>query len=453
MQSKLVWIRLLLTVATLCGIFFAIEGQSAEKPNIIWIMADDLGYGDLGCYGQEVIQTPNIDRLAEGGMRFTDCYSGSTVCAPSRCCLMTGLHSGHAYVRGNKRVPLRPEDVTIAEVLKEKGYVTGQFGKWGLGEPDTTGGPLNQGFDRFFGYTDQRHAHNYYPEFLWDNDQKVTLKGNLDGKQGEYTHSLIVEKGLDFVQENKDQPFFLYFSVTIPHANNEYGRETGDGMQVPDYGVYQDEDWANPQKGHAAMISLLDSDVGRIMELLKNLEIAENTLVFFTSDNGPHREGGADPDFFDSNGPLKGIKRDLYDGGIRVPMIAHWPGKIAAGTESDFVWAFWDFPSTAAEIVGTAMPGEVDGQSVLPTLLGKDQKEPEYLYWEFHERAFKQGVRFGEWKGVRNDLNKPVEIYQVTQDLGEEDNLADQQPELVKRVEGWFESARTESEHWPVKRE
>ena len=270
---------------------------------------------------------------------------------------MTGLHSGHAYIRGNKRVPLRPQDVTVAEVLKDQGYTTGQFGKWGLGEPDTTGGPLNQGFDRFYGYTDQRHAHDYYPEFLWDDDKKVTLEGNKDGKQGEYSHNLIVEKGLEFVKENKDGPFFLYFSVTIPHANNEYGRETGDGMQVPDYGIYKDKDWPSPQKGHAAMISLLDSDVGRLMDLLDELDIADNTVVFFTSDNGPHKEGGASPVFFNSSGPLKGYKRDLYDGGIRVPMIVRWPGKIEADTQSDFVWAFWDFPSTAAEIAGTSMPG------------------------------------------------------------------------------------------------
>ncbi|MCB9784005.1 MAG: arylsulfatase [Candidatus Omnitrophica bacterium] len=442
----------LLALILLIGGLSPDSASTQDKPNIIWFMADDLGYGDLGCYGQKVIQTPNIDRLAEQGMRFTDCYAGSTVCAPSRCCLMTGLHTGHAYIRGNKRVPLRPEDVTIAEVLKEDGYVTGQFGKWGLGEPDTTGGPLNQGFDRFFGYTDQGHAHNYYPEFLWDDNEKITLEGNLNGKQGQYSHNLIMEKGLQFVRENKDKPFFLYYSVTLPHANNEYGRDTGDGMQVPDYGIYAEKDWPSPQKGHAAMITLLDSDFGRLSKLLEDLEIADNTIIFFTSDNGPHREGGADPDFFDSNGPLRGIKRDLYDGGIRVPMIVRWPGKVKPGSVSNFVWAFWDFAPTAAEIAGTSMPGEIDGQSIVPTLLGKDQREHEYLYWEFHERAFKQGVRFGEWKGVRNDLDKPIEIYHVTEDLGEEKNLAEEKPDLVEKVKGWFESARTESEHWPVKK-
>lgn len=440
----------LLALTTAIGLGFGSE--AGRPPNIIYIMADDLGYGDLGCYGQEVIQTPHIDQLAEQGMRFTDYYAGSTVCAPSRCVLMTGKHSGHAYVRGNQRIPMAAEETTIAEVLKKQGYVTGQFGKWGLGEPDSVGAPLKQGFDRFFGYTDQGLAHNYYPEFLWDNEEKVFFPGNAEGKREVYSHDLILEKGLEFIRENRNRPFFLYFSVTLPHAHNALGRETGDGMEVPDYGIYADKDWPSPQKGHAAMITRLDEGVGKTLALLEELNLADETIVFFTSDNGPHKEGGADPTFFKSSGPLRGIKRDLYDGGIRVPMIVRWPGRIEAGSVSDFVWAHWDFPSTAAEIAGTEMPEGIDGRSVLPTLIGEKQEPDEVLYWEFHEGGFKQAIRFGEWKAVRVNLESPIEIYRITEDLGEARNLAEERPDLVEKAGKWFESERIDSEHWPVKK-
>jgi len=422
-----------------------------DKPNIIFIMADDLGYGDLGCYGQEVIQTPNIDQLAREGIRFTDCYAGSTVCAPSRCCLMTGYHTGHARVRGNARVPLRPQDTTVAEILKQAGYTTGIFGKWGLGEPESTGIPNKKGFDEWFGYLNQRHAHNYYPEFLWKNKEWIWLRKNSACQQGAYSHDLIMEEALKFIDKNAQKPFFLYLALTIPHANNEMGRATGDGMQVPSDEPYSDKPWPQTEKSFAAMVTLMDKDIGRLMALLKEKGIDENTIVFFTSDNGPHREGGHDPQFFKSSGPLRGIKRDLYEGGIRVPMIARWPGKIKPGRVSGRAWAFWDFLPTAAELAGVKAPSGIDGISMVPELLGKPQKDHEYLYWEFHERGFSQAIRMGKWKAVRPGRGKAIELYNLEDDLGEQKNIAALHPNMVSKAEEIFKSARTESEFWPVK--
>ncbi len=439
--------------------------SAADQPNIIFIMADDLGYGDLGCYGQEVIQTPNIDRLAAEGLRFTDHYAGSTVCAPARCTLMTGLHTGHARVRGNDRVPLEPDDVTVADVLQAAGYATGLIGKWGLGEPESTGIPNRQGFDYFFGYLNQKHAHNYYPEYLWRQEVQVRLPGNRIGPEEgvsvervTYSHDLLAEKALSFVERNQEKPFFLYLALTIPHANNEGSRVTGDGMEVPDYGIYADEDWPNVQKGQAAMITLMDADIGRLLAKLKELELDDDTIVFFTSDNGPHREGGKgyDPDFFESRGPLRGIKRDLYEGGIRVPMIARWPGKIKAGSTSDHVWAFWDVLPTLAELAGAESPKEIDGISAVPSLFGseaagREQEEPEFLYWEFHEgRASKQAARMGKWKGVRLAPSAPIELYDLEADLGEQNDIAAQHPEIVSKITTYLDTERTESEHWPL---
>ncbi len=422
-----------------------------RKPNIIFVLADDLGYGDPGCYGQERIRTPHIDRLAAEGMRFTDCYAGSTVCAPSRCALMTGMHMGHAHVRGNVRVPLRHQDVTVAEVLKAGGYHTGIIGKWGVGEPGTSGVPNQKGFDEWFGYLNQRHAHNYYPTHLWENQQKYPLVGNLDGHQGQYSHDLFIRRALDFLERHHAEPFFLYLPLTIPHTNNELGRETGNGMEVPSDAPYSDETWPQPQKNHAAMITRMDRDVGRIMERIRELGIDDNTVVFFSSDNGPHREGGAKPEFFDSNGALRGIKRDLYEGGIRVPTIVRWPGKVPAGAVSDQVWAFWDFLPTAAEIAGGKPPAGIDGISMLPALLGRKQKSHEYLYWEFFERGFTQAVRMGNWKAVRLGTDKPVELYDLKRDVGETQNVAETHPDVVAKIEEILKTARTEWEHRPAK--
>jgi arylsulfatase A-like enzyme len=443
------------------------DAMKPKRPNIIFILADDLGYGDLGCFGQQAIKTPNIDRMAAEGMRFTDHYAGSTVCAPSRCALMTGLHTGHCLVRGNARVPLRPSDVTVAELLEKAGYTTGIIGKWGLGEPESTGIPNRQGFDYWFGYLNQRHAHNYYPEYLWRNRQKFELEnqvnhiirgrdrtpGGVATKKVEYSHDLFAEDALRFVQSNKDNPFFLYLAFTIPHANNEAGNK---GMEVPAYGPYADKDWPRPQKGHAAMITRMDGDVGRLMAKLEELGLDENTFVFFSSDNGPHKEGGADPAFFNSSGPLRGYKRALYEGGIRVPTIARWPGKIKPGSVTDHISAFWDFLPTCCDLAGIDTPQDTDGISMLPTLLGRaaEQKDHEYLYWEFHEQGKKQAVRMGNWKGVRLNVAKnpdgPIELYYLKTDIGEQNNIADQHPQIVARIEDIMASARTPSEHWPL---
>ncbi|MBM3475290.1 MAG: arylsulfatase [Armatimonadetes bacterium] len=419
------------------------------KPNIIFILADDLGYGDLGCYGQKVIRTPNLDQMAAEGLRFTDAYAGSTVCAPSRCALMTGLHTGHCRVRGNALVPLQPEDVTVAELLKGAGYTTGIIGKWGLGEPDTPGVPNRQGFDTWFGYLNQAHAHNYYPEYLWRNEEKVELSQNLNGGRGEYSHDLFTQEALEYVQQHAREPFFLYLAYTIPHANNERGRATGDGMEVPTDAPYSGRNWPQPMKGHAAMITRLDRDIGTLFSLLKDLGIEKDTLVFLTSDNGPHKEGGADPAFFRSSGPLRGHKRDLYEGGIRVPMLARWPGMIQPGV-SDLPWAFWDFLPTACQFAGVKPPGGIDGLSVLPTLFSRPQKPHDFMYWEFHERGFEQAVRHGQWKAVRHGLDKSIELYDLAADLGETRNVAADRPDEVAAIEEYLRSARAESKEFPV---
>jgi arylsulfatase A-like enzyme len=419
-------------------------------PNIIFILADDLGYGDLGCYGQKKIKTPNLDRLAAEGMRFTSCYAGSTVCAPSRAALMTGLHTGHCWVRGNAELALRPQDLTVAELLRQANYTTAAVGKWGLGLENTTGHPNQKGFDEWFGYLNQVHAHNYYPTQLWRNDKLFTLLNNLDGRKGDYAHDWFTRVATNFIRINADRTFFLYLAYTIPHANNELKNQ---GMEVPSDAPYTKESWPQQEKNKAAMITRLDEDVGRIMALLKAISLDDVTIVFFSSDNGPHQEGGVDPKFFASSGPLRGIKRDLYDGGIRVPMIVRWPGKVKPGTVTDQVWAFWDFLPTAAEIASLTPPKNLDGISILPTLLGQKQtNQHEFLYWEFHERGFQQAVRMGDWKAVRLGPDKALEVYNLTLDLGETNNLAAREPHVVAKIEDYLKTARTESEHWPVKR-
>jgi len=442
----------------------------AHKPNIIFILADDLGYGDLGCYGQTKIKTPNLDKLAAQGMRFTQFYAGSTVCAPSRCALMTGLHTGHALIRGNARVPLRPKDLTVAEVLKRTGYRTALVGKWGLGNEQTTGVPQRQGFDEFIGYLDQKHAHDYYSDYLWRYDPPTDAKQGYDGrmsfleneggKKGLYLHDLFTTAALNFVKINKpDQfnhyrPFFLYLAYTIPHANNEEGRRSGNGMQVPGDAPYSDQPWPQPEKNKAAMITRLDTDIGRLMDQLKRLGIQDNTVVFFSSDNGPHKEGGVAPTFFQSSGSLRGIKRDLYEGGIRVPLIVRWPGRIEPGSVNDQPWAFWDFLPTATEIAQVTLPEKegLDGRSMLPALLGQpNTNQHEFLYWEFHERGFQQAVRMGDWKAVRPAAGAPLELYNLRADPAEQEDVAEKNPQVVARIEEYLKTARTDSAHWPVR--
>jgi len=423
----------------------AAEQARPRKPNIIFILADDLGYGDLGCYGQKRIRTPHLDAFAAEGIRFTQAYAGSTVCAPSRCGLMTGLHMGHALVRGNALVPLRPEDVTVAEVLKEAGYAAALAGKWGLGEPETTGIPNKQGFEYFYGYLNQVHAHNYYPDYLWRNEEKVPLPNEQTGgvatKRVVYSADLITQEALAFIERSKDRPFFLYYSPTIPHANNEAGKS---GMEVPSDEPYSAEPWPQVEKNFAAMVTRLDADVGRIMALLKRLGIDQDTVVFFTSDNGPHKEGGHDAAFFESSGAVRGTKRDLYEGGIRVPTMVRWPGRIKPAV-SDAAWAFWDFLPTAAELAGAKCPDGLDGISIVPALMGRPWKGHEYLYWEFYEGGFKQAARFGDWKAVRAGLAGKTELYNLRDDLRETRNVADENPQAVKRAEEIMRAARVES--------
>jgi arylsulfatase A-like enzyme len=448
--------RALLTVALIAGFVPSAFGQAPKKPNIIFILADDLGYGDLGCYGQKKIKTPNLDRMAAQGMRFTQAYAGSTVCAPSRCVLMTGKHTGHAHIRGNALVPLRPEDITIATLLRRAGYVTGLIGKWGLGEPGSTGIPTKQGFDYFFGYLNQQHAHNYYPDYLWRNEEKVSIDGNVveknvATKRTQYSHDLFADEALRFIEINKAKPFYLYLAFTIPHANNEAGKL---GMEVPSDEPYSKEPWPQPQRNHAAMITRMDRDIGRLFEKLRELGIDDNTIVFFSSDNGPHQEGGGDPFFFRSSGPLRGFKRSLHEGGVRVPIIVRWPGRIPQGQTNHHVWAFWDFLPTAAELAGAKTPNNIDGISVVPTLLGQGkQRTHEFLYWEFHERGFQEAVRMGDWKAIRPKLGGTLELYDLAKDLGEEKNIAEGHSDVVTRIEALLQNARTDSQIWPKKAE
>ncbi|MEM6470752.1 MAG: arylsulfatase [Planctomycetota bacterium] len=450
--------------------------SEAPRPNIIFVLVDDLGYGDLGCYGQKLIQTPRLDQMAREGMRFTDFYAGNTVCAPSRCVLMTGQHMGHTHVRGNAGGPdmskqsLRDEDVTVAEVLKSAGYATALCGKWGLGD-EAEGGrqglPRKQGFDFFYGYLNQVHAHNYYPEFLWRNEGKESL-GNIVKRADKtyggftggwateriaYTHDLIAAEAFDFVrdQAKSDQPFFLYLSLTIPHANNEATRGTGDGQEVPDYGIYGDMEWTNPDKGQAAMITRMDRDVGRLLDLLGELQIDEKTVVMFSSDNGPHDEGGHNTDLFDPGGPLRGMKRDLTEGGIRVPMIVRWPGQTPAGSISEHIGYFGDLMATAADLSGAAGPKGVDSISFVPTITGESDQQTshEFLYWEFYEQGGKQAVRSGKWKAIRTPwMSGPTQLYDLNKDIGETSDLADRFPEEVKRLEAMMAEAHQPHPNW-----
>ncbi len=430
--------------------------RQSLQPNIIFILADDLGYGDLGCYGQTKIKTPNLDKLAAEGMRFTSCYAGSTVCAPSRCALLTGFHTGHARIRGNAQVPLGAQDVTVAELLQREGYRTAAIGKWGLGLENTTGEPNRKGFDEWYGYLDQTHAHNYYPDYLWRNADRRAVIGNINGKKETYAPDLFTKAANNFARVNQDRPFFLYLAYTTPHANNELKKATGNGMEVPSDAPYGKEAWPQPEKNKAAMITRLDRDVGLLMENLRMNKLDLDTVIIFTSDNGPHKEGGNDPEFFKSSGPFRGIKRDLYEGGIRVPAIVRWRGKIQPGSVSDQPWAFWDFLPTAIELAGAKPPeklnGEaIDGISIVPTLLAREQKQThEFFYWEFHEGGSKQAVRMGDWKGVRLSPDKPLELYNLKSDPAEKENVAAAHADVCEKLESYLKGARTESKEWPL---
>ena len=419
---------------------FASEAQAsvaASRPNVIFILADDLGYGDPGCFGQKLIQTPHIDRLAAEGVRFTQAYAGATVCAPSRCCLMTGKHGGHAAIRGNREIkpegqePMPTDTFTLAHLMKKAGYATGIIGKWGLGYPGSTSTPDKMGFDYFFGYNCQREAHEYYPEHLWRNNEKVMLGGKS------YSHDLMADEARAFVRRHQNQPFFLYLAFTIPHAK----------LQVPDLGPYEKESWPEDLKKLAAMITRLDRDIGRLMALLKEASLDERTLVFFASDNGAaYRDK-----LFNHSGPLRGMKRDLYEGGLRSPSIARWPGRIKGGVVSAQVWTFWDFLPTMAELTGQPMPPGLDGISILPVLLeGKTIEHPP-LYFEFHERGFTQAARIGDWKAVRLGTKQPIELYDLKTDLAEAQDVAARHPELVKRFAEFLRNARVDSEKWPIR--
>jgi arylsulfatase A-like enzyme len=445
------------------------EQKDSGKPNIVLILADDMGCGDLSCYGQEILNTPNIDQMASEGVMFTNHYTGCTVCAPSRASLLTGLHTGHVSVRGNSpEMQLYDEETTLGEIMKQAGYMTGAIGKWGVGSPPPVDDPSRNGFDYFYGYINMWHAHNFYPEFLYCNEKKEKLPGNqlllIDGQnpwadQPEGTgvaetkvthvHDLFDREALDFITANRDTSFFLYLAYNVPHANNEAGRMFKDGMEVPSYGEFSERDWPNPEKGFASMIRNLDNSLGLIVSCLEELGLTDNTLVIFVSDNGPHEEGNHRVDFFNSNGDLRGKKRDLYEGGIRTPFIAKWPHMIEPGSISDHLSCFWDFLPSFCELAGVAAPENTDGISFIPAMTGKDemQEQHPYLYWEFYEEGGKQAVRKGSWKGIRLDVrvgDPYFELYDLSKDPSEELNIAGQHPEIVSDMIRIMEESHTE---------
>ncbi len=472
--SKLIQISNIISNFFLLTLSFTIlitckpKNKSHKYPNVIYIMADDLGYGDLSCYGQTKFSTPNIDSLAKEGILFTQYYAGSTVCAPSRASLLTGLHTGHTEIRGNKSVkngqmPMSEQTYTMADMFKENGYATGAFGKWGLGGSGSTGHPTNHGFDEFFGYLDQRLAHHYYPNYLWANDSLITLEGNQGLNKGQYAPNLIHEKALQFISNHSAEPFFLFYPTIIPHAelaapqnyidkykgvfeNDKPYKGRDDGPRYKK-GVYGSQ--SHPKATFAGMVSLLDDQVGELVKKVKDLGLEENTIFVFTSDNGPHREGGAKPKFFDSNGDLRGLKRDLFEGGIRVPFIVKWKGKVKPQTQTDLISASWDMLPTFSDILKNNTNKPTDGISVLPTLLskGSEQLQHEYLYWEFHERNKKQAIRKGDWKLVVTNLENTPKyfLFNLTKDPEEANNLVDIQTEKFNELKALFKKARTPS--------
>ncbi len=477
-QTKFLTLAVVVTFATSITSCGNNKKVVEKKPNVIFILADDLGYGDLGCYGQEKISTPNIDKMASMGVKFTQNYAGNTVSAPSRCALMTGLHSGHAEIRGNKELPkegqlgMSESTVTVAKMLQGADYVTGAFGKWGLGAPMGSGDPINQGFDEFFGYNCQRQAHRYYPEHLWHNQTKVMLEGNEGFRQtATFAPDLIQEKALQFIEDNKDNPFFAYVAIVQPHAellaqdDEHFAKYDGKFEETPYHGLGKGADYGDPnfnvkqycsqpkpRATFAAMVSTVDEYVGEILAKVEELGIAENTLIIFSSDNGPHLEGGADPDFFDSNAELTGYKRNMTDGGIRVPMIAKWSGVIEQGRVSDHVTAFWDLMPTLAELTGAQAPTEIDGISYLPTLLDcGEQQQHEYLYWE-HKGGI--AVRMGDWKGIKMAKSKgesgEFQLYNIKEDIGEQNNIASKYPDVASKIETIMAEAHTYNSTFPL---
>ncbi len=459
---------LLITSVSSCsaGLLHAQKETNTSLPNVIYIMVDDLGLGDLGCYGQRQIKTPAIDRLAENGVRFTQHYSGSTVSAPSRCSLMTGKHTGNAYIRGNISrtyqetetydLPLNADETTVADIFKKKAYQTACIGKWGMGGPESEGHPNKHGFDYFFGYLGQLNAHRYYPAFLWENDRRITLKEEV------YTPYLLLEKTLSFIEKNKEQPFFIYLTPTLPHADllipdEEKKPFSGRFAEKPfTHGHYASQ--PEPRATYAAMVTRIDKDIAAIVAYLEENGLLDNTLIVFTSDNGVHAEGGHDPHFFDSNGPFRGIKRDLYEGGIRTPFIVQWPAKIEKGKVSYHVSAFWDFLPTVCDLLGEPVPTASNGISYLPALTGKgEQKKHDYLYWEFHEEGGKQAILKDQWKLIRLQVNNPdktsMELYKLSSDPAELMNVSAQYPEKVKALATLLDDAHKPSKLFPFKSE
>lgn len=438
--------------------------SQAPGPNILLIHADDLGYGDLSAYGQANFQTPALDRLAKEGIRFTQYYSGSTVCAPSRSALMTGLHTGHAWIRGNGDFPLREEDRIIPMTLRDAGYRTAVIGKWGLGRPGTSGQPDRKGFDHSFGFLDHRHAHRQFTDFLYRNVERIPVDA-----EREYANDLFTREAAAFIERRDPRPFFIYLNYTVPHAElrapadslepykarfpeKPFVNEKADARATgPDHTSLGYRSQPTPKAAFAAMITRMDRDVGRLLDVIRAQGLDQRTLVMFTSDNGPHQEGGADPVFFKSSGGLRGIKRDLYEGGIRVPMIARWPGTIPAGRVSSHVGAHWDVFPTLAEIAGATAPAGLDGMSMARALRGQRQPTHEFMYWEFHERGFQQAVRMGSWKAVRLQKDGPLELYNLDKDPHEQQNVAAEQRDVVATIEKYLRTARTDSTLWPVK--
>jgi len=460
----------LLTLTTL-----ALAQKKDQRPNIVLIMADDLGYGDLGVYGQQKIETKHIDSLAAKGMKFDNFYAGTSVCAPSRSSLMTGQHTGHTYVRGNKEIepegqqPLADSVQTFAMLLQQAGYTTGAFGKWGLGMVNTSGAPNQKGFDEFYGYNCQRQSHRYYPTHLWHNKERIELNDNGLMAQGQYAPALIQEKTLEFIDENRERPFFLYVPTVLPHAelsgpDDKYyqlyanrfdekpykGNDYGPQATVPGYASVE-----KPHAMYASMVSRMDAYVGQIVDRLRKNKLLDNTIIIFTSDNGSHKEGGADPNFFNSSDGLRGNKRDLYEGGIKTPFIVYWQGKVAEGKTSSYLGAFWDIMPTMVEVAQANKPHYTDGISFVPTLLGnnKQQKQHQYLYWEFHEDGGRQALRQGDWKLILQKVTSSqpsAELYNLKQDPKEQNNIARENPNKVKELRQLIEKAHVESDIFPL---